>query len=324
MNPNNDNDTNSKEALIPIAESEKKDLLLEIGTKRLPPTFRMGRYAHTEIANIKDYIFALVNPSSLGFSKADFCAFNLALVQTLSNQSHQYGNTISFSGRSSTTAKWRGKTEYIGDIKASISDFCRCGYGQDTAPTTKQRKAFTSILNFLDTTFVPYRYRGEEEPKKRRALAIMGEPYNDKYGSKTYEIHLAPFYCENVLRNFGELPQDIIKRIKDNTDRVTEAHYNLVYELGIEQAKGSTLIRFIDEAIDGFVYKLGLLDSYKKDKGRTERQLLSLFDTMQNAKVIMSYNVEYTTQRGKKRMNKVTFQIATRKQMLEAPKETKG
>ena len=290
--------------------------------KRIPPTFRMGRYAHTEIANIKDFIFSVEKPT--GFSRADFCAFNLALVQTLSNQSHQYGNTISFSGRSVTQAKGRSETECLGDIKASISDICRYGYGQDTPPTTRQRKAITSILGYLDKTFVPYRYRGEEEPKKRRALAIMGEPYNDKYGSKTYEIHLAPFYCENVLRNFGELPQDIMKRIRDNTDRVTEAHILLACELGIEQQKGSTLIRFIDETKNGLVDKIGLLDGYKKDKSRTEKQLLSLFDTMQNAKVITGYKVDYTTLRGKKRMNKVSFQIATRKQMLEAQKETKG
>lgn len=286
--------------------------------KRIPPTFRMGRYAHTEIANIKDFIFSVEKPT--GFSRADFCAFNLALVQTLSNQSHQYGNTISFSGRSATQAKGRSETECLGDIKASISDICRYGYGQDTPPTTRQRKAITSILGYLDKTFVPYRYRGEEEPKKRRALAIMGEPYNDKYGSKTYEIHLAPFYCENVLRNFGELPQDIMKRIRDNTDRVTEAHILLACELGIEQKKGSTLIRYIDDLVN----TLHLTDDYKVNKSRIEKQLLSLFDTMQKVKVITDYKVEYITQRGKKRMNKVTFQIATRKQMLEAPEEEKG
>ena len=286
--------------------------------KRIPPTFRMGRYAHTEIANIKDFIFSVEKPT--GFSRADFCAFNLALVQTLSNQSHQYGNTISFSGRSATQAKGRSETECLGDIKASISDICRYGYGQDTPPTTRQRKAITSILGYLDKTFVPYRYRGEEEPKKRRALAIMGEPYNDKYGSKTYEIHLAPFYCENVLRNFGELPQDIMKRMRDNTDRVTEAHILLACELGIEQKKGSTLIRYIDDLVN----TLHLTDDYKVNKSRIEKQLLSLFDTMQKVKVITDYKVEYITQRGKKRMNKVTFQIATRKQMLEAPEEEKG
>ena len=286
--------------------------------KRIPPTFRMGRYAHTEIANIKDFIFSVEKPT--GFSRADFCAFNLALVQTLSNQSHQYGNTISFSGRSATQAKGRSETECLGDIKASISDICRYGYGQDTPPTTRKRKAITSILGYLDKTFVPYRYRGEEEPKKRRALAIMGEPYNDKYGSKTYEIHLAPFYCENVLRNFGELPQDIMKRIRDNTDRVTEAHILLACELGIEQKKGSTLIRYIDDLVN----TLHLTDDYKVNKSRIEKQLLSLFDTMQKVKVITDYKVEYITQRGKKRMNKVTFQIATRKQMLEAPEEEKG
>ena len=292
--------------------------------KRVPPTFRVGRYAHTEIANIKDFIFSVEKPT--GFSKADFCLFNLALVQALSNQSYQYGNTISFSGRSITQAKGkdRSKTEYLGDIKVSISDICRYGYGQDTPPTTRQRKAITSILEYLDKKFVPYRYRGEEEPKKRRALAIMGEPYNDKYGSKTYEIHLAPFYCENVLRNFGELPQDIMKRLRDSVNKLTEAHILLAFELGIEQQKGSTLIRFIDEAEKGLVKRIGLLDGYKKDKSRTEKQLLSLFDAMQKAQIITGYKVDYTIQRDKKRINKVTFQIATRKQMLEAPRGEKG
>lgn len=310
----------NKGTLLPVADTEREDLLLgtlEEDIKRIPPFFRMSRYAHTEIANIKDFVFA--ETKNLGFTRADFCAFNLALVQTLSNQSYQSGNTISFSGRSVTEARGR-EGEYVGDIKASISDFCRLGYGLDEAPTTKQRKAVVSILTFLDNTYVPYRYKGEDEPKKRRALAIMGEPYNDKYGSKTYEIHLAPFYCENVLRNFGELPQDIIKRIRENTKKITEAHLLLVVELGIQQKKGSTLIRYIDS----LVKTLHLEDDYKANKSRTEKQLTSLFDTMQNSNVITGYKIEYTTLRGKKRMEKVTFQIATRAKMLEAPKEAKG
>lgn len=290
----------------------------EVEQRHVPKTYRMGRNVPSTASYIKNHVFALDNPTAFDFTKADFCAFNFAIVQALSNQSHQYGHTDTYSG---TTPYDMREVGMLGVVKISMSDFCRYGYGQDGTPTTKHRKAITALMRFFHNTYVPIKFKGEDEPSLRPLILIIGQPIKDKYGSKTYELAISTFYSEDLRGNFGEYPQDLMKRIRANTDRVTEAHFLLAWKLG-GQAKGSSLIRFIDDKVGGFVDDLGLLDSYKTQRVRTEKQLLSLFETMKSARLITDYKVEYIAQGGKKRMNKVAFQMATKQQMLDAPTGT--
>ena len=299
--------------------------------KQVPNTFRMGRDAHLQLAKVKRDLFTDLEEKESGnviisgldgkATKTDFMAFGIAVTQALYNQSYQSGNLKTNSGITQTIAqklsKDMGETMYLGDIAVSLKDLCRYGYGE-TEPTTKQKKSMATLIETLDNTPVVIKYPNGDT-RECKLCAMMERYTRAADGAVAYSLHLAPIFCSNVVRNFGELPQDIIKRIKTTTKRVTEAHYVLAELLGI-QKKGSTFVRYIAQLVD----ELGLLDTYKKDRSRTEKQLLSLFDTMQKAQLITDYEVEHTTIRGKKCMNRVSFQIATRKQMLEAQKETKG
>lgn len=323
---NHNDHTNEKEALLLVAEKEKKGLLLEVGgIKNVPNTFRMGRDAHLQLAKVKRDLFTDLEEMESGnyivsglygkVTKTDFMAFGIAVTQTLYNQSYQSGNTKTNSGLTQTIAEKltndMGKTMYLGDIAVSLKDLCRYGYGE-TEPTTKQKKSMAKIIETLDKTPVVIKYPNGDT-RECKLCAMMERYTRAKDGAVAYSLHLAPIFCSNVMRNFGELPQDIMKRIKASTKRVTEAHYVLAELLGIAH-KGSTFVRYVAQLVD----ELGLADSYKAQRNRTEKQLLSLFDAMQTAQLITNYKAYYTTIRGKKSMNKVSFQIATRKQMLEA------
>jgi hypothetical protein len=325
--------SNNREAFYPVVEGEEKGLLLETteAIKQVPNTFRMGRDAHLQLAKVKRDLFTDLEEKESGnviisgldgkATKTDFMAFGIAVTQALYNQSYQSGNLKTNSGITQTIAqklsKDMGETMYLGDIAVSLKDLCRYGYGE-TEPTTKQKKSMATLIETLDKTPVVIKYPNGDT-RECKLCAMMERYTRAADGAVAYSLHLAPIFCSNVVRNFGELPQDIIKRIKTTTKRVTEAHYVLAELLGI-QKKGSTFVRYIAQLVDD----LGLLETYKKDRSRTEKQLLSLFDTMQKAQLTTDYEVEYTTLRGKKCMNRVSFQIATRKQMLEAPKKTKG
>lgn len=299
------------------------------GLKQLPETFRMGRDAYFQLATVKRNLFTgleerggvIISGLEEKVSKTDFMAFCIAVTQTLYNQSYQFGNLKENSGISQTIStnltSVMSKNVYVGDIAVTLNDLCRYGYGE-TDPTARQRKAMTAIIETLHNTPVVIKYPNGITEKGK--LCTTTARYNrGKDGAVTYHLHLSPIFCSNASRNFGELPQNVIKRIRAVTKKLTEAHYVLAELLGI-QKKGSTLVRHIPNLVDG----LGLLAVYKKSKGQTEKQLLSLFDTMQAARLITNYEVEYTTLRGKKRMSKVSFNIATRAQMLEAPKGNKG
>ncbi len=304
----------------------------EVAKKHIPNTFKMGRDTHTQLKEVKHSLFEKQESGEIKISglygivtKMDFTAFGIAVSQVLCNQSYQCGNTDTNSGLSQEIAKKiskeMGTTMYVGDIEVSLKDLCRYGYGE-TEPNTKQKKSMATIIKTLDKTPVIIKYPNGDI-RESKLCATMDRTIRAKDGAVIYNLHLAPIFCNSAVRNFGELPQDIMKRTKANSKRLTEAHYELIEILG-EQMNGSSFIRYIDDKVGGFVDELGLLDSYKAQRVRTEKQLLSLFETMKCARLITDYKVEYKTHGSKKHMNKVAFQIATKQQMLDAPTDTEG
>ena len=87
------------------------------------------------------------------------------------------------------------------------------------------------------------------------------------------------------------------------------------------QIKNRPFVRTRDELLN----ELNLDETYKKDKGRTENQLISLFECMKKMKMIDRYKIEYTTTRAKKVIDKVTFHLSSREKLLgkcsEEPEE---
>lgn len=322
------NHRNNKGASLPIAKKEREDILyLEEGKKQVPQTFRMGREVHLQFAKVKRDLFTDLEEQESGniivsgldkVSKTDFMAFGIAVTQVLYNQSYLSGNLQTNSGKSKTIAKKLSNTMgvdmYVGDIEVSLKDLCRYGYGE-IEPTSKQKKTMASLIDTLHSTPVVVTYPNGDT-SENILCAKMGKYTRAKDKAIVYNLHLAPIFCCNVVKNFGELPQNIIKRIKDSSKRITEAHYVLAELLGI-QKKGSTFTRYIEKLVD----ELGLTDVYKAQRTRTEKQLVTLFDTMEKVGLIIQHTEEYDILRGKKYMSKVTFQIATRTKMLEAAKE---
>lgn len=303
----------------------------ELKTRHVPSTFRISRDAHYQLAYVNRTHFTeeaeatrtntIVTSLKGKVSITDFMAFSIAASQTLSNQSYQYGNTQTYSGKTLTKAKKlserMGMNVYNGDIEVTLKDLCKYGYGE-TEPTTKQKRAMANMIDILHNTPVVITYPNGDKDENVLCSRV-NKHTRAKDGAVEYHLFLSPIFCSNVAKNFGELPQDIIKRLRDGSKRLTEAHYVLAGMLGV-QAKGEPFTRFIEDLVNN----LGLLERYKNDRSRTEKQLLSLFDAMQKVKLITGYEIEYETQRGKKCMNKVTFHISTRAEMLGYKSEKEG
>ena len=327
MNPQKQNNDNKPilpeelEILRPVWESRK----------RLPPTFRMGRDAHLQLAKVKRDLFTDLEEKESGnyivsglerfVSKLDFTAFGIAASQILYNQSQHKGSKASNSGLTKSESKRAtqiaGTTQYMGDVLVTLNDICRYAYGVDE-PDYKQKRAIEKLLNTLHENYITIHYPNGDMQKSH--LCVIIDTYDrEADGAKLYHIYLHPIFCNNVMRNFGELPQDIIKRLSSLVKRKTEAHYELIRLLGL-QRKGSTFSRYIEDLVED----LGLKDTYTAQRTRTEKQLLSLFATTKELSLIDEYDIEYTTFKGKKRMRKVIFKIASRKTMLQPSKEVVG
>ena len=319
---------------IPVPEQRQEPL--SIKTEKLPPSFKMGRDVALQLSRVEGDLFTemeknenegengkyITSGISRVVSELDFRGFSFAVCQILYNQSVQYGNTDTNSGLTQEEVKEYSEivrsTQYSGNIVTSLNDLCRLAYGVDEV-TANQRKKMTSLLNVMDDTYVKMQYPNGSYIKSwlcRRE----GERYTAEDGKITYHLRISPIFCSNVKNNYGELPQDITKRLSRATKKKTAAHLRLLRLLSI-QTKNKPFVRTMDELLN----ELNLDETYKKDKGRTENQLISLFECMKEINMIDRYNIEYTKTRAKKVIDKVTFRLSPRKKLLgksgEEPEE---
>ena len=153
-----------------------------------------------------------------------------------------------------------------------------------------------------------------------KLCATMGRYTRKDDGAVFYHLHLPSVFCSNVKNNYGELPQDITKRLSKVTKKKTAAHLRLLRLLSL-QTKNRPFVRKMDELLK----ELNLHEAHKKDRRRTEEQLISIFNSMKAMNVIDNYKIEYTTIRAKKVIDKVTFNLSSRKKLLgksgEEPEE---
>ena len=325
---------NNPEKERPIAEDEGNGLLLQTlgeATKKVDDTFRMGRDAHLQLAKVKRDLFTDLEEKESGnyivsglercVSKLDFTAFGIAASQILYNQSQYKGGKAFNSGLTQSESKRAtqiaGTTQYMGDVLVTLKDICRYAYGVDE-PDYKQKKAMEKLLTTLHEKFITIHYPNGDMQNSH--LCVIFDAYDRAAdGAKLYHLRLHPIFCNKVMRNFGELPQDVIRRLSSLVKRKTEAHYELIRLIGL-QKKGSNFSRYIGDLVED----LGLTEDYKTNRGRIETRLSSLFDTAKDLYLIDSYTIEYTTLKGKKRMEKVTFKIASRETMLLPSKTANG
>lgn len=321
-----------KERPIPEQGQEPRS----IKTEKLPPSFKMGRDVALQLSRVEGDLFTemeknenegengkyITSGISRVVSELDFRGFSFAVCQILYNQSVQYGNTDTNSGLTREEApratKKTGSTQYIGDIVTSLNDLCRLAYGVD-APDARQKKSMSTLLKTIDNTPV-VTYLPNGDVLETKLCATMSRYTREEDKAVFYHLHLHSVFCSDVKNNYGELPQDITKRLSKVTKKKTAAHYNLLLLLSL-QTKNKPFVRTIKQLLKD----LNLDEAHKKDKGRTERQLVSLFECMKNMKMIDRYKIEYTTTRAKKVIDKVTFHLSSREKLLgksgEEPEE---
>lgn len=318
---------------IPVPEQRQEPL--SIKREKLPRSFKMGRDAALQLSRVEGDLFTetkkknenengkyIITGLSRAISELDFAGFSFAVCQILYNQSFQSGNIDTNSGLSKEidrdATEELGYAQYSGNIVTSLNDLCRLAYGVDEV-TANQRKKMTSLINSIDDTYVQMQYPNGSYIKSwlcRRE----NESYTAENGAVYYHLRLTHIFCSDVKNNYGELPQDITKRLSKATKKKTAAHYRLLRLLAI-QTKNKPFVRTRDELLN----ELNLDETYKKDKGRTENQLISLFECMKEIKMIDRYKIEYTKTRAKKVIDKVTFHLSPRKKLLgksgEEPEE---
>lgn len=278
-----------------------------------PKTFKVGRAAIFQLAKVNRDLFTdqeeresgnYIVHGLKGVTPFDFAALTLAFAQILSNQSHQSGNDDINSGLSRKVAEkateQTGREMYSGQIVATLNDICRKAYGEE--PTTKQKKKIASLIQTLDQNSV--KIENKDYVIENKICSIMEKATRKKDGAIAYALYLNPIFSEEIRKNFGELPQDITKRLCEKTKKRSEAHYLLLLWLCTQKKSSPHTL-----TVDVLLQKLMMEEWYKKDKGRTEQQLLSICKTMVEIEVLSSFEPEYYSVKGRQRIRAITFYL---------------
>lgn len=286
--------------------------------KGLPANFKATRNSVLQLSPIERDLFTDMRIKEAGnyvisgitqkVSAVDFAAFTIAAAQILFNQSYTNRNEDINSGISRREARKLSrdatKTLYTGEIYTTLNEICRLAYGVDE-PSTKQRKAMETLLETLHNTPVTITIPGVITKETTLCATMEKTTQEDRKKGETvsYLLYLHPIFTEQIANNFIELPQNVMKRLAKATDRRTAAHLKLLGLLSL-QDKSKPFTRRIETLIE----ELGLESSYRKDPGRTETQLLTIFKSMEDIGLLKEApSMTYTNVRGKRRIEKVTF-----------------
>lgn len=307
--------------------------------KPVPNSFKAGRDPLLQLAKVDRGLFTEMEEKQSGnyiirgverkISELDFEAFTLAMGQLLYNQSYQFGNTDENTGVSKGIAKRlserTGHTYYRGEIYASLTDICRAAYGTEN-PSTDQKKAMDKLIKTLHDTPVHIDFPNGDSLDQW--LCVKTDEFTrHRDGAKIYNLILNPIFCNRVTNQFAEFPQDITKRLNGSTGkkgRLTSAHYRLLKLLGC-QKKSEPFYRNIWTLLE----ELRLYEAYQEQPSRTEKQLLSLFESMKTVGILKNYDI--TKEKVGRRANavsKITFYLNPKfierkgKKEKEEPEET--
>ena len=292
-------------------------------SKPTPKTFKLGRVAISKLEEAKKDLFTdmeerdsgkyMISGLSKDVTDLDFYAFSYGVGQILSNQSQQMGNEETNSGLIQHVATklldQTGHTYFGGAIVTTLNDLCRKGYAEKN-PSTRQKEAMETLINLLDSSYINITLPNGDIWENTRLCVSMGRYIRKKDGAVYYPLLLNPIFCENVKRNFSEFPQDAMERlaavVRKRGGKMLAQHYKLLLLLS-RQIKSKPFIRNIDVLLED----LGLTEAHRKDRERTEKQLLTLFEDMKKPElgIITSYKVETTMIRRKERITKVTFNL---------------
>lgn len=302
-----------------LSNQSSKPLLSSVGfgeiNKPVPDSYKLGRDSTLQLAKIERNLFTDMEEKESGnyivsglnkkVTELDFTAFSFAVGQILYNQSYQSGNVETNSGRSKTISQKMTRSfeeqAYTGDIVTSLNDLCKLAYGVEE-PDQRQRKTMATLIEVIHST--PVTIQTPKGAKIESILCACMDKFTAEDGAVSYNLHLHPIFCHGVANNFAELPQDLTRRLSGAAKKKTLSHYRLIRLLS-NQDKRKPFVRTIAQLLAD----LALDEAYNKDRGRTEKQLLSVIDSMKDISLLSSYEIEYTTIRSKQAIGKITFHL---------------
>ena len=299
---------------------EKIDAEALTSSENLPDSFKISRDATLQLSKIERDLFTDMEESQSGnyiisgieknITALDFTAFTFAVGQILYNQSYKSGNADINSGIKRQEAKEinellrdkHGLKEdlYCGNISTSLNELCRLAYG--TEPSTELKKKMATLIDTIDKKAVFIKYPNEDI-LETKLCAKMIKYTRKEDGAVFYNLQLNPIFGSRIKNQFGELPQDITAKLSEATRKKTAAHYLLLRWLSAQDKRHPHPL-----TIDFIIQELRMEEFFRKDRGKADKQLLSVCDAMVKIGILSKYETEYTS--GKRsHIKKITFYL---------------
>ena len=298
---------------------EKRDFS-QVLSKPDPSTFKLGRYAALQLSKVERNLFTDMEEAESGnyiisgltkqVTELDFTAFTFAVGQILYNQSYKSGNEDVNSGLKREEAKnlsrKTGETLYNGNIVTSLNELCRLAYGVKE-PTTELKKKLSTLIETIDKKPVEIKFPNGDKLESKLCVT-MNKYTREKDGAVLYDLYLNPIFGSQIQKQFGELPQDVIESLENSCrgkkQRKQAAHYLLLRWLSIQDKRYPHKL-----TIDVIIQELRMEEYFKKDKGKAEKQLLSICKTMEDIEILSTHEVEYRDTAKGKRIDSITFHL---------------
>lgn len=286
-----------------------------VSKNNLPSSFKVTRVSALQLSRMEKDLFSEIEAQEQGVfyiseipqhvTAYDLTALNLAMAQILYNQSYLSGNLDTNSGykREETRTeeyKWKEPT-FQGNIIVTLNDLCRAAYGVDK-PDSKTRKRMRELIEAVEGKKVCIR-RPDGQELKSNLFSVMN-CLSKKNGSVCYYICLNPIYCYSIKNQFGELPQDIIKTLSKAVKKKTAQHLLLLRWLCAQDKREAHKVY-----IGTIAQELRLEGQFKKNRARAEENILSVCDTMVEIGMLLTYDIEYKTNTGARRVGAITFHL---------------
>ena len=298
---------------------EKRDFS-QVLSKPDPSTFKLGRYAALQLSKVERNLFTDMEEAESGnyiisgltkqVTELDFTAFTFAVGQILYNQSYKSGNEDVNSGLKREEAKnlsrKTGETLYNGNIVTSLNELCRLAYGVKE-PTTELKKKLSTLIETIDKKPVEIKFPNGDKLESKLCVT-MNKYTREKDGAILYDLYLNPIFGSQIQKQFGEVPQDVIESLESSCrgkkQRKQAAHYLLLRWLSVQDKRYPHKL-----TIDVIIQELRMEEYFKKDKGKAEKQLLSICKTMEDIEILSTHEVEYRDTAKGKRIDSITFHL---------------
>lgn len=298
---------------------QEEEVLFTPQKETPPDNWKMGRDVGIQLSKVERTLFSsleeaesrnvIISGISSKVSKNDFEAFSFAAAQILYNQSYQSCNEDVNSGisrsRANNISSKIGKEVFGGEIVPTLNDLIRYGYGSE--PTSELKKRMDTLIETLHKNEVKIKFPNGDEVEAF-LCARMGKYKRKADGAVAYHLFLNPIFGSRIATQFGELPQDIMLKLaqscKKKKQKLSPEHRSLLRWLSLQDKRYPHTLN-----IGTIIQELDMEEYYQKDKGKVERQLLSICETMVDLTLLSSYEVERTDVKGRQRISKITFHL---------------